>query len=317
MFMTLVQLEYIIAVDKHRHFVDAAEDCNVTQPTLSMQIKKLEEDLGVIIFDRNKQPIEPTVVGLKVIEQARAVLRGANQINDIIVENREGITGTIKIGIIPTIASYLVPLFVPILAQKYPGLDIQIEEWMTHQVVEQMRQGHLDIGIVSTPLSEEDLIELPLYYEPFVLYVSPDHPLYRSDKISSRDLNIDEMWLLTDGHCFRNHVLNICGQPTTNSKLNFSFKTGSLGVLMRLVEQYQGYTLLPYLASLDMPDEQRRLVREFKEPSPKREISIIVNKGFQRHRLIEILQEEIRQSIPANIRHLDNGKLIGWKQTVN
>jgi LysR family transcriptional regulator, hydrogen peroxide-inducible genes activator len=312
--MTLVQLEYIVAVDKHRHFVDAADDCHVTQPTLSMQIKKLEEELGVMLFDRNKQPIEPTPVGVKVLEQARAVLLGASQINDIIIENREGVSGTVKIGIIPTIASYLVPLFVPILAQKYPDLNIQIEEWMTHQVVEQMRQGNLDIGIISTPLSEEGFEETPLYYEPFLLYVSPQNSLYNSEKISSRDLNIDEMWLLTDGHCFRNHVLNICGQqPTTNSKLNFSFKTGSLGVLMRLVEQHQGYTLLPFLASLDMPIEQRQLVREFKEPAPKREISLIVNKGFQRQRLIEILQEEIRQSIPANIRHLDNGKLIGWK----
>jgi LysR family hydrogen peroxide-inducible transcriptional activator len=315
--MTLIQLEYIVAVDKHRHFITAADECNVTQPTLSMQIKKLEEELGVFIFDRSKQPIEPTLVGKQIIDQARVVLKGAAQIDDIIIENSNEVGGKVRIGIIPTIANYLVPLFVPSLVKKYPSLEVVVEEWMTHEAIEQLRLGNIDLAIVATPIDEPDFVEVPLYYEPFLLYSSVNHSLQKLDKISSRDLQLDEMWLLSDGHCFRNHVINICGQPgSANSKLNFKYKTGSLNVLMRLVDQYQGYTLLPYLASLDMTDEQKNTLREFKEPAPKREISIIHSPCFQRTKLLNALQEEIRQNIPASIRHLDNGKLIAWKTKV-
>jgi len=313
-FMTIIQLEYIIALDTYRHFVTAAETCHVTQPTLSMQIRKLEEELNILIFDRSKQPIEPTPVGKKVIEQARVVTKGIDRINELIFNTRQDISGEVRIGIIPTISSYLVPLFIPAMVEKYPGLKINVEELMTHEVVERMKLGQIDIGIVSTPLFENGIREIPVYYEPFMFYASESHKLYKKDKISSRDLNLDEMWLLTDGHCFRNHVINLCGEDNYYPrKLKFGYRTGSLEVLIRLVDQNYGYTLLPYLATLRISEEQKLRLREFKEPTPKREISLIVPDGFLKQKLVDALVEEIQEHIPDSIKHLDNGKVISWK----
>lgn len=312
--MTIVQLEYIIAVDTHRHFVTAADECNVTQPTLSMQIKKLEEELDIMIFDRNKQPIEPTEIGKRVIDQARNIIQGKDRISELIDNTRNDVKGEVRIGIIPTIASYLVPLFIPKLVEKYPDLRIYVEELMTHQVVEQMKLGNIDIGIVATPLVEEGIDELPVYYESFALYVSEGHKLHENEKISSRDVKLEEMWLLTDGHCFRNHVINLCGEKKyIPEKLKFSYKTGSLEVLMRFVDSHYGYTLLPHLATLNLNKEQKSKLRSFKEPSPKREISIITPNGYLKDKLIDAIKKEIRLNIPKELRHLDNGKVIQWK----
>lgn len=314
--MTIVQLEYIIAVDTHRHFVSAADECNVTQPTLSMQIKKLEEELDIVIFDRNKQPIEPTPIGKRVIDQARSIIQGKERITELIDNTRNEVSGDLRIGIIPTIASYLVPLFVPNLVEKYPELNIFIEELMTHQVVEKMKLGQIDLGIVATPLVEEGIEELPVYYESFALYVSETNKLFEQNKISSRDVNIDEMWLLSDGHCFRNHVINLCGEKQyIPSKLKFGYKTGSLEVLMRFVDSHYGYTLLPHLATLNLNDKQKENIRFFKEPSPKREISVIMPTGYMKEKLVDALKKEIRLNIPKELRHLDNGKVIQWKNS--
>ncbi len=312
--MTLVQLEYVIAVDMFRHFVKAAEHCHVTQPTLSMQIKKMEEELDIIIFNRNKQPVEPTVIGEKIIVQAKAVLKGRDRILDTIANTRSEISGEIRIGIIPTVASYLVPLFIPALASTYPELKIFVEELMTHEAVSKLKAGEIDLGIISTPLLEDGINETPIYYEPFSLYVSEKHKLYEKDKISSRDIKVDEMWLLSDGHCFRNHVLNLCGEGNYfPKKLKFSYKTGSLEVLMKFVEQDHGYTLLPYLSTLDLSESKKHRLREFKEPAPKREISIITPEGFLKTKLIEAIANAIQSNIPKRLSQLDNGKIIEWK----
>lgn len=312
--MTIVQLEYIIAVDTYRHFVTAAENCHVTQPTLSMQIKKLEEELDIVIFDRNKQPIEPTTIGRRVIEQARTMLKGRDRIKELISDTRNDLSGSIKLGIIPTIASYLVPLFIPKMVEKYPDLQIHVEELMTHEVIEKMNLGQIDLGIVSTPVHEEGITEVPLYFEPFVLYVSEKHELFKEKQISSRDLNLDEMWLLSDGHCFRNHVINLCGETNYYpKKLKFGYKTGSIEVLMKFVEQNYGYTLIPDLATLGLSESKAKRLRSFKEPKPKREVSIITPEGFLKEKLIDTIRSEIRNSIPKTMKHLDNGKIINWK----
>ncbi len=312
--MTLVQLEYIVAVDSFRHFVKAAEYCNVTQPTLSMQIKKFEEELNVIIFDRNKQPIEPTPIGARIIEQAQIILQGKERLHSMITDSRENLSGTVRIGIIPTIATNLSPLLIPSLSKKYPDLNIQVEELMTHQVIDAMQKGKIDIGIIATPLNKEGFDETPIYYEPFVLYVSEDHKLYKNDKVSSRDLNIEEMWLLADGHCFRNHVINLCEVKNVLPKtMNFTYETGSLDVLMSFVDQHFGYTLLPYLSTVHMGKERMKKIREFKEPMPKREIGIVTTEGFIKQKLLDALKVEIRRAIPKAMSHLDNGLIIPWK----
>jgi LysR family hydrogen peroxide-inducible transcriptional activator len=312
--MTLIQLEYIIAVDTYRHFVNAADNCHVTQPTLSMQIKKLEEELDVLIFDRSKQPIEPTVIGRRIIEQARTILKGKDRISELISDTRNDLSGEVRIGIIPTVASYLVPLFIPKLVKKYPDLKIYVEELMTHEVIAKIKSGQIDLGIVSTPVTESGINELPIYFESFVLFVSDDHKLAKKDMISSRDLELDDMWLLADGHCFRNHVINLCGEQNYYPKnLKFGYKTGSLEVLMNFVEQNYGYTLIPFLATLNIDEERRKRIRLFKEPTPKREISIITPEGYLKEKLIEAIMDEIRANIPKEMRHLDNGKVINWK----
>lgn len=312
--MTLVQLEYIIAVDTYRHFVTAAEKCNVTQPTLSMQIKKLEDSLGILIFDRQKQPIEPTKIGKQIINQARSIVQSKNHIVDFINNTKDNVSGDVRIGIIPTIASYLVPLFISSLVEKYPQLNIFIEELLTEQIVENLKIGRIDIGIIATPLHENGIMEHPVFYESFVMYVSENHRLYKSKSVSSYDLKLDEIWLLADGHCFRNHVINLCQeQGEIPKRLKFSYKTNTIEVLMRFVEKNYGYTLLPYLATLNLSEQQREHLRFFKKPEPKREISIITSDSFLREKLIEVLQTEIRNHIPEELKYLDNGKIIHWK----
>lgn len=312
--MTLVQLEYIIALDTCRHFVTAAEKCNVTQPTLSMQIKKLEDSLGVMIFDRQKQPIEPTKIGKQIINQARGVVQSKNHIIDFINNTKDNVSGDVRIGIIPTIASYLVPLFISSLVEKYPQLNVFIEELLTEQVVEYLKTGRIDIGIISTPLHESGIVEYPSFYESFVMYISENHRLYKNKTVSSYDLKLDELWLLADGHCFRNHVINLCQeQGEIPKRLKFSYKTNTIEVLMRFVDKNYGYTLLPYLATLHLSEEQQKHLRFFKKPEPKREISIITSESFLREKLIEVLQAEIRSNIPEELRYLDNGKVIHWK----
>lgn len=312
--MTLVQLEYIVALNKYRHFVTAAEKCFVTQPTLSMQIQKLEDELDVKIFDRSKQPIEPTLVGEKIIRQAMIVLESAHKIPEMIQEIRGEIRGNLNIGIIPTIAPYLVPLFITQTIKEYPGLHIQIEELLTDQIVEALLNNDLDIGIIATPLNEAGIREIPLYYEPFVVFSSKEHRFFKKNKIDASDLSIDDMWLLNEGHCFSSHAINLCGvdQIKTQS-LALNYRSGSLESLSKLVEQQYGYTLLPWLSLMDMEERKKHLVREFNEPIPKREISIVVKNTFLKEKMVNAIKDKILENIPDDLKTLGNGMLVDWK----
>ncbi len=312
--MTLIQLEYIISLNKYRHFVTAADKCFVTQPTLSMQIQKLEDELGLQIFDRSKQPIEPTTVGEIIINQAMLVLENAKKIPEIINEIKGEIKGELKIGIIPTIASYLVPLFITQTINEYPDLHIQIEELLTDQIVKALSNNELDIGIIATPLSAQGIREIPLYYEPFVVFASKEHRYYKKEKIDAADLSVDDMWLLNEGHCFSSHALNLCGTDQIKTQsLALNYRSGSLESLSKLVEQQYGYTLLPWLALIDMEDRKKELVREFNQPIPKREISIVVKKSFLKEKLISVIKDKILENIPEHLKSLDNEMLVNWK----
>ncbi|WP_128544834.1 hydrogen peroxide-inducible genes activator [Larkinella soli] len=300
--MTLSQLEYIVAVDTYRHFATAAEHCHVTQPTLSMQIQKLEDELGILIFDRSRQPVVPTETGRRILNQAREVLQMAQRIPEIVKESKEDFSGELRLGIIPTLAPYLLPYFIGEFMSRYPAITVHIQELMTEQILERLKTGLLDVGIVVTPLAENGIVEIPLFYEPFMLYAAGSHPLCRKPAISSADLKADGLWLLTEGHCFRNQVVNLCG---TERKLNgaqpLHYETGSLETLIKLIDKQDGFTLLPYLATLDLDEGRKARTRPFEAPQPVREVSLVLHRSFLKRKLIDALKQEVLAHLPPDL----------------
>ena len=309
--MTLVQYEYIVAVDDYRHFATAAEKCFVTQPTLSMQIQKLEEQLGVLIFDRSKHPVVPTDVGARVIAQARVVLTEASRIREIIKEEKGILSGSLKIGILPTLSPYLLPLFIKSFLEKYPEVEVNVEELVTEQIIAKLQKDQLDIGLFVTPSGVSGLDERPIFNEEFVAYVGQEHPLHAVETIDPFLLNVEDVWVLNEGHCFRNQVLNIC-QPPDAPPEQFRFQSGSLEALKKLVDRHGGITLLPELATLDMPANEQQHLRWFKEPRPVREVSLVTHRSFLKRKLTEALFNEIQAAIPTDIRSKKNTQVIKW-----
>ena len=300
--MTLVQLEYLVALDTHRNFVQAAEKCFVTQPTLSMQIQKLEEQLGVILFDRSKQPVVPTSVGTEIIEQARVILNETGKLNEIISERKGDISGELKLGIIPTIAPYLLPQVIANFMEKYPAVQLIIWEYTTEQIIQQLKSGLLDCGILSTPVGDNSLNESPLFYERFVTYISTSNELLKKKSIKTADIEPEDVWLLNEGHCMRNQVLNICQRKKATGSKQFEYNTGSVETLKRMVDLNNGLTILPELAISDLTTEQLQRVRHFRSPEPTREISIVTHRNFLKRNLITTLQNEIIEIIPKQMR---------------
>lgn len=313
--MTLTQLTYIVSVDNYKNFAAAAEHCFVTQPTLSMQIQKLEAELGVMIFDRTKQPAVPTDIGRQIIEQARLVLHEASRVNDIISVATKNVTGIFKLGIIPTIAPYLLPLFIEKFISKYTKLDLVIDEIQTHQIIEKLKKDELDAAILATPLSDPSIMERPIYYEPFVAYISENHELFTKDKIDAEDLSLKDLWLLKEGHCFRDHVLQICKsylEQSPNNERTLRFEGGTLDTLKKLVENNFGMTLLPYLSlsEIEKTDKYKH-VKMFNEPVPRREISIVYRRSKLKKHIIDLLEEEIKRSIPVELLNKENSVMVG------
>ncbi|GAB3998335.1 LysR substrate-binding domain-containing protein [Spirosoma daeguense] len=300
--MTLSQLDYIVAVDTYRHFATAAEACHVTQPTLSMQIQKLEDELGVLVFDRSKQPVVPTETGQAILAQARDVLRAARRIPEIVSESKEDFRGDFRIGIIPTLAPYLLPYFIGEFVGKYPTVSVHVQELVTEQIIERLRNGLLDVGLVVTPLDENGITEIPLFQEPFVVYAADKHPLLNKPTVSPNDLPTDGLWLLTEGHCFRNQVMNLCGADRQSSKATaLRYETGSLETLIKLIDKQAGFTLLPYLATIDMDATRRARLRPFSDPVPVREVSVVMHRSFLKRKLIQALKAEIVTHLPGEL----------------
>jgi LysR family hydrogen peroxide-inducible transcriptional activator len=298
--MTLVQLEYIVAVDTYRNFVTAAEKCFVTQPTLSMQIQKLEDTLGVKIFDRSRQPVVPTEIGQQVIAQARLVLNESKQLTEIIKVFNNELSGELKIGVIPTVAPYLLPQIIPSFTNKYPKVQLLIWEYTTEQIIQQLKMGLLDCGILATPLDESSLNEIPLFYEEFLVYLSASSGLLQNSIIDSKDIDYNELWLLNEGHCMRNQVLNICQRKRTGeSYRQFEYNTGSVETLKRMVDLNSGLTILPQLSLVDLSKEQLNRVRRFAAPAPVREISMVTHRSYIKRGVMKALEHEIRESVPS------------------
>lgn len=301
--MTLTQLGYIIAVDKFKNFGQAAESCHVTQPTLSMQIQKLEDQIGVQIFDRSHQPIRTTKVGEALVAQARIILSEAQRFSDIINDDRGEVKGEVTIGVIPTLSPYLVPLFLKKFSQKFPALTIHLEELQTHQILERFKSNSIDIALLVTPVETENLVTVPIFYEPFLVYTSEKNPLIQKTKVTQADLNVQDLWMLTEGHCFRDQTLAVCKSKKKSSeeKRNIRFESGSLETLKRMVDQENGFTLLPYLAAQDI--SQTKKIKEFSNPVPTREVSLIHSTFYKRDALKNELIQIIQKSLPKEIPH--------------
>lgn len=312
--MTITQLEYIIAVDTYRSFAEAARHCHITQPTLSMQIKKLEEELDALLFDRTKKPVITTDIGKAVIAQARITVMEAGRIREVLDARRDEVRGELRIGILPTLSPYLLPLFIIRFLEKYPDVQVSVEELVSEQIVEKLNNDRLDVGILVTPLDMAGIIEMPMFYELFVAYISTGHPLSEANKIDFQDLDVEEMWLLNKGHCFRNQVINICGRESGDSRKSLRFESGSLETLRRLVERQYGYTLLPELATLDMTPAQYQHIRHFKNPQPVREVSLVRRRSYLKAKLVEYLRAEILASIPDILKNPARGKKVMWRE---
>lgn len=302
--MTLTQLSYIVAVDKYKNFGIAAENCRITQPTLSMQIQKLEEQLEVTLFDRSQQPVKTTKIGEKIISQARIVLNESQRIQDIINDDKGEAKGEIDIGIIPTLAPYLLPLFIKKFSQKHPLLQIKIHELQTHEILNQLESNTLDLGLLVTPIESEKLITTALFYEPFLVYTSDKNIISQKSKIQQSDLNSSDLWLLTEGHCFRDQTLAVCKSRKKNvdDKRNVRFESGSLETLKSMVDEEDGFTLLPYLAA--HPFIQSKKIKEFATPIPTREVSLAHSSYFKRDVIKNSIVEIIQKSLPKEISHI-------------
>ncbi|MFT2009081.1 LysR substrate-binding domain-containing protein [Pontibacter sp. 13R65] len=314
--MTIVQLEYLLAVDTFRHFSTAAENCFVTQPTLSMQLQKLEEELGVLLFDRSRVPVRPTEIGKEIIAQARVVVAESKKIQEIVQNQKQELSGVLRVGVIPTLAPYLIPLFITNFMEKYPQVQVVVQELLTNEIIEKLNHEQLDVGLLVTPLEDKTIRELPLFYEAFVAYVNKEHSFAKQQTVNPAALNLEDLWVLNEGHCFRSQVLNICnrgGKAMGSQAGHFDYKSGSLETLKRIVETQHGLTLLPELSVLDMPEEKRKLVRLFEEPQPLREVSLVVHRSFLKKRLVEALKAEIVAAVPAEIRNRKKQQVVGVK----
>ena len=303
--MTITQLEYVLAVDRYRHFGKAAKACNVTQPTLSMQLQKAEEELGVILFDRSKNPILPTDEGTQIITQARSVLREYKKIFNIIDAAKNEVRGEFRLAVIPTLAPYVIPLFAGQFVQKYPDVNLTIEEFKTEEIIELLGRDEIDAGLLVTPIQGENFIERVLFHEPFSVFASKDHPLLSKVKIKDKDLNTSDVWLLNEGHCFRQQMLNLCKISRDQGQHdNLKFESGNLETLKNMVLNSSGYTLLPHLAVLNLSKEELKHVREFQNPIPTREVSLVHNRIFLKEKIISALEEAIVNSLPASLASL-------------
>ncbi len=301
--MTLTQLEYILAVDDHRHFATAAAHCFVTQPTLSMQIQKMEDEMGLKIFDRSRQPVVPTPLGELVLEHARRVMREVKLLEDVIKEKQGLIHGELRLGIIPTLAPYLLPIFLPSFLEKYPELQLKVKEMTTVNLIDAVAKGHLDMALVVTPLNQKGIEEYPLFYEEMMAYVSKKNAAYKKTYMLAKDIDVHELWLLEEGHCFRDQILNLCElQQAHKDLLLFEYEAGSLETLKKMVETNRGITILPELATLDLTASQQRMLRHFRSPSPMREVSLIASKTFVKQKLLHALKNCILNALPEKIR---------------
>lgn len=296
--MTLQQLEYVVTVDRIRHFAKAAEECHVTQPTLSMMIQKLEDELGLKIFDRSKHPVEPTRTGAEIIEKAKGILLNTERLREFVTSEKDGLICDFVLAVIPTVAPYLLPGFFPAFTSTYPDVSLQVTEMRTSTIIESIVAGKIDAAILATPIDHPQILEIPLYYEKFVAYVSSENPLFQQEELTSVDLPLKDLWVLQEGHCLRNQIFNFCEDKTPR---NYLYEAGSIDTLIRIVDTNGGYTIIPELHQQYLTDAQKKNVRPIVSPETVREISLIIHVDFVREKVLNAVAETVKGLIPDNM----------------
>jgi LysR family hydrogen peroxide-inducible transcriptional activator len=295
--MTLQQFEYILALDKTRHFVRAAEMCSVTQPTLSTMVQKLEDELGCLIFDRSVQPIQPTEAGKQILQQAQIILFNIRQLKEHVVSIKGGLAGSLSLAMIPTVAPYLLPKFIAAFRKSYPEISLQVTELRTETIIEKLNAAEIDMAILATPLNNPKILEVPLYYEKFVAYISPDDPIYCKQELTPNDMPTENLWVLEEGHCLRNQVLNFCDHKVHTSTI----EAGSIDTLVKIVDINSGYTIIPELHIDFLTEEQKKNLRPIVRPEATREISMIIRHDYVREGVMNAVADSIKQVIPAHM----------------
>ncbi len=303
--MTITQLEYVLAVAKYRNFTEAAKNSFVTQPTLSMQIQKLEDELDIKIFNRKKKPIALTIIGEKIVAQAKTIVSESQRMSDIVDQQKGYIGGEFRLGIIPTIIPTLLPMFLKVFINKYPKVNLIVNELTTEQIIRQLTDGTIDVAIAATPLENESIKEKVLYYEPFLGFIPENHRLYKEKTLDAYDLDISEILLLEDGHCFKDNIINLCKPVTTLSHKHFELESGSFTTLIKLSKEGFGMTLLPYLDTLDIQGADRKYLREFNKPAPAREVSLLHHKSQLKIQMIDALKTTIDAVVRGAISFSD------------
>ena len=299
--MTLLQLRYIIAIDQYRHFGKAAEACGLTQSTLSLMVKKLEEELDVRIFDRDSHPVAATEIGRKIIDQAKVVLYNANQITQMTRSEKEALSGPLKIALISTVSPVLVPGLFKFIGEQYPMIALQTEEMLTDTIKEKLRKAEVDMGIVSGPVNDSDLLEIPLYHERFFAYVSPMNPAYAQDSIRLETLIGQPIWIIKDGLRQLDPSDWQSGGEITYERF---FEGGRVGLLIQIVNENGGVTIIPETHVGNILLSQRKCLRPIVDPERTRTISLVVRADFIHEAKLNAVVEAVRGIIPGSL--LDN-----------
>jgi len=295
--MTLQQLEYILALDKTRHFVRAAEMCGVTQPTLSAMIQKLEDELDCRIFDRSSHPIVPTEIGVAVIQQAQVVLFNVNQLKENVLVQRGTVAGNLSLAIIPTVAPYLLPGIISLFRSDYPEISLKVSEMRTETIIEKLHTAEIDMAILSTPLEDPKILEVPLYYEKFIAYIAPEEPMYAQEEVSTNEMPLDHLWVLEEGHCLRNQVFNFCENKTHTS----TYEAGSIDTLVKIVDRNGGYTVIPELHVDLLNETQKQNLRKIVRPEATREIALVIRHDYVREGMMNAVANTVKKIIPQHM----------------
>lgn len=302
--MTITQLEYVVAVATYRSFVAAAEKCFVTQPTLSMQIQKLEDELGVKIFDRNKHPIAVTDMGAIIVKQAQTALAECERVHELIQMQQQTLSGTFRFAAIPTVAPNILPSLLENYSKAFPNMKLVVQEMETNRIITALRNNEIDAALLSTPLEESGIKEYPLFYEPFVGYFSEGEEALKKRMIFPEDISLDRIWLLNEGHCMRNQIINLCSDQIQKlqSERPYRYESSNVETLRKMVEKNGGMAILPELATLEFNEDQIEHIRYFESPEPVREISLVTSSYFVKDSVLQSLMDEILKLIPEKMR---------------